>query len=141
MRSSGGLERAKINNAILVLSAVVVLFHIFLVYYFGSMVLEISQEADEEARDEMLEASVVNAPFIITVLIGACSVLILPAAFFIKNRGITDKKWLLAICAVAVYLLSLYLLVAVACLGIYLWNMWEEFQSFRKNLRSSVDAG
>ncbi len=93
----GRLKRVLINDAILVLSAIVVLFHIFLVYYIVPMVLNISRQTDPEARDAMLEALVINTPFIITLSIAILSILILPLAFFLKNRGITNRKWLLVI--------------------------------------------
>jgi TRAP-type uncharacterized transport system fused permease subunit len=125
------LKRTKISNTILILSVVVILFHLFCLYYIAPKLLEIWQETNPELRDEVLKSLVANIPFIVTFFVGILSILIFPATFFIQNRGITKKKWLLVIVALLVYFLNLYLILAVVCLGIYLWKMWEEFQGFR----------
>ena len=103
----------------------------FCLYYVAPKLLEIWQETNPELRDEVLKSLVTNIPFIVTFLVGITSALVFPAIFIIQNRGITQKKWMLVIVALLVYALNLYLVLAVVCLGIYLWKMWKEFQGFR----------
>ena len=126
------LKRIQINNIILILAVLIILFQLFGAGYIRPKMLKIMQETDHVARGEMVKSLMLNPKFIVWLLLGALSSFILPAYFFIKNWAVFPKKWIPIILMILVYLFNLAHILAVICLGFYLWKIFQEIQDFRK---------
>ncbi len=127
------LNKIRLNKTILTLAFIVILFQFFGLAYIVPRMMEIAKASDEATRNHLFQSLGQNIPFLVTFVVGGLSTLIFPAMFFIINRNITTKKWLLVIIALGVYFLKGgYIVLATICLGLYLWRMWEDFQSYRK---------
>lgn len=111
-----------VDKTILILSMIVIIFQIYGMVYLTPKIQIIMQTTDGAERRELIKASALNIPFLAIFVVGVLSTLAFPAVFFIKNRAITAKKWLLVIIALAVYFLNLYLVLAIIVLGLYLWK-------------------
>jgi len=126
------LAKFKVSGVTLFLAVVTVFFQIYAIVYLTPQIMELNQEMNDANREQMIKSLFMNIPFIFVFVIGINSTLVFPAHFFIKNRAVTEKKWLLVIMVLVVYFLNLYLLLAILCLSVYLWKFWQEFQVFRQ---------
>lgn len=125
------LRKTKLDRFMLILSAAAIGFAIFSYYLLMPHAAGFFQESNPERKSRMLLKLMLDVRFIIPIVVGGLSALILPVYFCFKNVNSYGRKWVLVVITSVVWIFSLSSWLALFCLACYAVNFLDEFQKSR----------